>query len=94
MRLRAGKRNASGAVPPLDVGLLARKGSLFLTRPTIFTYVAKREDLERSAAELLEMLRSGRVKAEIGGTWPLAEAGDAQRALAARETTGSLVLVP
>lgn len=86
--------NASGAVPPFDVGILARKGSLFLTRPTIFTYVAKREDLERSAAELLEMLRSGKVKAEIGGTWPLAEAGDAQRALAARETTGSLVLVP
>ncbi len=86
--------NASGAVPPFDIGLLARKGSLFLTRPTIFTYVAKREDLERSAAELLEMLRSGKVRAEIGGTWPLSEACDAQRALAARETTGSLVLVP
>jgi len=86
--------NASGAVPPFDVGLLARKGSLFLTRPTIFTYVSKREDLEKSAAELFEMLRAGKVKAEVGRTWPLAEAGDAQRALAARETTGSLVLLP
>lgn len=86
--------NASGAVPPFDVGVLARKGSLFLTRPTLFTYVAKREDLETSAAELFEMLRGGRLKAEIGRTWPLAQAADAHRALAARETTASLVLLP
>jgi NADPH2:quinone reductase len=86
--------NASGAVPPFDIGTLAKKGSLFLTRPTIFTYVARRDDLERAAAEVFEALASGKVRVEIGGTWPLAEAAEAQRALAARETTGSLVLVP
>jgi NADPH2:quinone reductase len=86
--------NASGPVPPLDVGLLARKGSLFLTRPTIFTYIARREDLERGAAELFEMIASGRVKIEIGGTWPLARAADAHRALESRRTTGSLLLLP
>ncbi|HET8542245.1 MAG TPA: quinone oxidoreductase [Anaeromyxobacter sp.] len=86
--------NASGPVPPLDVGLLGRKGSLFLTRPSVFHYVARREDLERGAAELFEILRSGKVKVEISRTLPLAEAAEAQRALAARETTGSLVLLP
>ncbi len=86
--------NASGAVPPFDLGVLARKGSLFLTRPTVFTYVAAREDLERGAAELFALVRAGKVKVEIGRTWPLAEAGDAQRALEARETTGSVVLLP
>ncbi len=86
--------NASGAVPPVDVGLLGRKGSLFLTRPSVFTYVARREDLERAAAELFEVVRAGKVKIELSRTYPLADAGEAQRALAARETTGSLVLVP
>jgi NADPH:quinone reductase len=86
--------NASGSVPPIDIGLLGRKGSLFLTRPTVFTYVARREDLEAATKELFEVVRAGRVKVEIGRTWPLAEAADAQRALEARETTGSIVLVP
>jgi NADPH2:quinone reductase len=86
--------NASGAVPPFDIGLLARKGSLFLTRPTVFTYIARREDLERGAAELFEMLRSGKVEVEIGQTWPLAEAAEAHRALESRRTTGSVVLLP
>jgi NADPH2:quinone reductase len=86
--------NASGSVPPFDVGTLAKKGSLFLTRPTVFSYVARREDLERAAAELFEVVASGKVKVEIGGTWPLADAAEAHRALAARETTGSLVLLP
>jgi NADPH2:quinone reductase len=86
--------NASGAVPPFDIGLLAKKGSLFLTRPTVFTYIARREDLERAAAELFEVVRTGRVKVEIGGTWPLAQAAEAHRALEARETTGSVVLLP
>jgi NADPH2:quinone reductase len=85
--------NASGPVPPLDIGLLAKKGSLFLTRPTVFTYIARRDDLERGAAELFEVVRSGKVKVEIGRTWPLAEAAEAHRALEARETTGSLVLL-
>jgi NADPH:quinone reductase len=86
--------NASGPVPPLDVGLLSRKGSLFLTRPSVFTYVAKRADLERGAAELFEVVRAGKVKVEVGGTFPLAQAAEAHKALASRATTGSLVLLP
>jgi NADPH2:quinone reductase len=86
--------NASGAVAPFDIGVLSRKGSLFLTRPTVFNYVAKREDLERGAAELFEIVRSGKVRVEIGGTWPLAEAAEAHRALEGRRTTGSLLLTP
>jgi NADPH2:quinone reductase len=86
--------NASGAVPPFDIATLAKKGSLFLTRPTIFSYVARREDLEAAAAELFEVVRSGKVKVEVSRTWPLAEAAEAHRALAGRETTGSLVLLP
>jgi NADPH2:quinone reductase len=86
--------NASGPVPPLDVGVLGRKGSLFLTRPTVFSYMARREDLERAAAELFDVVRSGKVKVEISRTLPLADAAEAHRALAARETTGSLVLLP
>ena len=86
--------NASGSVPPFDVGVLGRKGSLYLTRPTVFGYVAKREDLEGGAAELFEVVRSGKVKIEVSRTFPLAEAAEAHRALEARATTGSLVLLP
>jgi NADPH2:quinone reductase len=86
--------NASGPVPPFDIGVLGRKGSLFLTRPTVFTYIATREDLERAAAELFEVVRSGKVKVEVSRTWPLAQAAEAHRALEARQTTGSLVLIP
>ncbi len=86
--------NASGSVPPFDLGVLARKGSLYLTRPTVFSYMAKREDLERGAAELFDVVRSGKVKIEVTRTLPLAQAAEAQRALAARETTGSVVLLP
>ena len=86
--------NASGSVPPFDLGVLGKKGSLFLTRPTVFNYVAKREDLERGAAELFGVVRSGKVKVEVTRTWPLAQAADAHRALESRETHGSLVLLP
>jgi NADPH2:quinone reductase len=86
--------NASGTVPPVDVGVLGRKGSLYLTRPTVFGYVAKRADLERGAAEVFEVIQSGKVKIEVTRTFPLAEAAEAHRALEARATTGSLVLVP
>jgi NADPH2:quinone reductase len=86
--------NASGPVPPFDLGVLSRKGSLFLTRPTVFSYMARREDLERGAAELFDVVRSGKVKIEVSRTLPLAQAAEAHRALAARETTGSLVLLP
>jgi NADPH2:quinone reductase len=86
--------NASGPVSPFDVGVLAKKGSLFLTRPTVFSYVATRADLEAAAADLFEVVRSGKVRIEVSRTWPLAEAAEAHRALEARQTTGSLVLVP
>ncbi len=94
MGLMVSYGNASGAVPPFDLGVLGRKGSLYVTRPTVYTYVARRDDLERAAADLFEMVRSGKVKIRIGGTWPLADAVDAHRALHARATTGSVLLVP
>jgi NADPH2:quinone reductase len=86
--------NASGAVPPFDLGVLAQKGSLFVTRPTLNTYVAKREELEAAARELFEAIRSGAVKVQIGRRYPLADAAQAHRDLEARRTTGSLVLLP
>ncbi|MCC6136623.1 MAG: quinone oxidoreductase [Candidatus Contendobacter sp.] len=86
--------NASGPVPPFDPGLLAAKGSLFLTRPTLMTYTAQRADLVASAAELFEVIASGAVKVEIHQTYPLAEAAQAHRDLEARRTTGSTVLLP
>lgn len=86
--------NASGAVPPFDVGLLAAKGSLFLTRPTLATYTAKREDLVASAEALFDVVRKGAVKIEVNQRFPLKDAADAHRALEARQTTGSTVLLP
>lgn len=84
--------NASGSPDPLPPNLLAQKGSLFLTRPTLFHYIAKREELEQSARELFDMVLSGKVKVEIGQTLALKDAADAHRALEARKTTGSTVL--
>jgi NADPH2:quinone reductase len=86
--------NASGAPPPLDVLTLSRKGSLFLTRPTVFHYVSKREDLERGARELFDVVASGAVQVEVSHSWPLEEAAMAHRALESRATTGSVVLLP
>ncbi len=86
--------NASGPVPPVDVTVLAARGSLFLTRPTLFTYTARREDLEEGARELFGVLLSGKVRVDVRHRWPLAQAADAHRALEGRGTTGSLVLVP
>ena len=86
--------NASGPVPPFDSGVLARKGSLFLTRPTLMTYTAKRRDLLDSARDLFDMVRSGDVRIEINQTYPLREAARAHRDLEARRTTGSTVLIP
>lgn len=86
--------NASGAVPPFDVGILAAKGSLFLTRPTLATYTARREDLVASANALFEVVRKGAVKIEVNQRFPLKDAAEAHRALEARRTTGSTVLVP
>jgi NADPH2:quinone reductase len=83
--------NASGPVPPLNLGLLAAKGSLFVTRPTLMTYTAKRADLVASANELFEAVTSGAVKIEVNQTYPLREAAQAHRDLEARKTTGSTV---
>ncbi|HMK14228.1 MAG TPA: quinone oxidoreductase [Burkholderiales bacterium] len=86
--------NASGAVPPFDLAILSQKGSLFLTRPTLMTYTAKREDLLKSAAELFSVVKKGAVKITINQTYPLKEAAQAHRDLESRKTTGSTVLLP
>ena len=85
---------ASGAVESFNPGLLAAKGSLFLTRPSLMAYTAKREDLLASAAELFNVVESGAVKIEVNQTYPLREAARAQRDLEERRTTGSTVLLP
>jgi NADPH2:quinone reductase len=86
--------NASGPVPPLSPLELARGGSLFLTRPTLADYVANPKELQASAARLFEMVRSGAVPVRIGARFPLGQATEAHRALEARATTGSTLLVP
>jgi len=85
---------ASGPVPPFDLGLLAKMGSLFLTRPTLFTYTAQREDLLAMAGELFDMVIAGKVKIEVNQRYPLADAARAHRDLEGRRTTGSTVLLP
>jgi NADPH2:quinone reductase len=86
--------NASGAVTQFNPGILAQKGSLFLTRPTLFNYVAKREDLVKAARDLFGVVKSGKVKIAINQTYPLSEAAQAHRDLEGRKTTGSTVLLP
>jgi NADPH2:quinone reductase len=86
--------NASGPVPPVAPLELAKRGSLYLTRPTLFHYIATRRELERAAAELFDVIGSGAVKVRIGQTFSLADAALAHRELEARRTTGSTVLVP
>jgi NADPH2:quinone reductase len=86
--------NASGPVPPLDLLLLSQKGSLFVTRPTLMTYTAKRADLESLGADLFDMVGSGKVKIEVRQTYALKDAAQAHRDLEARKTTGSTVLLP
>lgn len=86
--------SASGPIEAFDIGLLAKKGSLFATRPTLFTHIAKREDLDAMAADLFEVVGSGAVKIPVHSRVPLAEAAEAHRALEGRQTTGATVLVP
>jgi NADPH2:quinone reductase len=85
--------NASGPVDPFPPTLLAQKGSLFLTRPTMYDYVATREELETAAKDLFDMVASGKVKIEVKQRFALKDAAEAHRALEARRTSGSTVLV-
>lgn len=86
--------NASGPVPPVDVGQLGAKGSLFLTRPSLATYTAKAADLQASAHDLFDAVLSGAVKIVVNQTFPLKDAQAAHEALEGRRTTGSTVLIP
>ena len=85
---------SSGSVPPLDPSLLAKKGSLFLTRPSLAHYIAKRDELLWRAGEVFSAIAAGELKLRIEKTFPLAEAAEAHRQLEARTTTGKLLLVP
>jgi NADPH2:quinone reductase len=85
---------SSGPVAPLELGLLSAKGSLFLTRPTLMTYTAKREDLLTHARDLFEVVEKGVVRVEIRQTFPLSDAARAHRDLEGRRTTGSSILLP
>jgi NADPH2:quinone reductase len=82
---------SSGAMPPFDLAILAQKGSLFLTRPSLMTYTAVREDLLAHARDLFAVVQSGAVKVEVSRTYPLAEASRAHRDLEGRKTTGSSI---
>lgn len=86
--------NASGPVPPFSPLILTQKGSLYLTRPTLRTYIAKREDLVRTARELFAVVKKGAVKIAVNQTYPLREAAQAHRDLESRKTTGSTILLP
>lgn len=86
--------NASGTVPPLDLGLLNQKGSLFLTRPSLMGYAATRQELVSMADELFDVVKSGAVKIEINQTYKLRDAVQAHRDLESRKTTGCTVFLP
>jgi NADPH2:quinone reductase len=85
---------SSGSVEAFNPGILAAKGSLYLTRPSLMTYNARREDLEASAAALFEVVAAGKVRIEINNRYPLSEAAQAHRDLEGRRTTGSTVFTP
>jgi NADPH2:quinone reductase len=85
---------SSGNIPPLNLGILSQKGSLYVTRPTLMTYNAARDDLVASAEELFGVVQSGAVTIKINQTFALRDAADAHRALEGRRTTGSTVLLP
>jgi NADPH2:quinone reductase len=86
--------NASGAVPPVNLGILSTKGSLYVTRPTLATHIASRADLVKRSKDLFEVVKSGKVKIETTARYKLADAANAHRDLEGRKTTGSVVLVP
>jgi NADPH2:quinone reductase len=86
--------NASGPVPPFEPALLGAKGSLYLTRPTLFTHISTRESLVEMASDLFDVVAKGIVKIEVNQEYPLAEVAQAHRDLEARKTTGSTILIP
>ena len=86
--------NASGAVPPVNLGILSAKGSLYVTRPTLATHIATRADLVKRSKDLFEVVKSGKVKIETTARYKLADAQAAHRDLEGRKTTGSVVLEP
>ncbi|WP_201030943.1 MULTISPECIES: quinone oxidoreductase family protein [unclassified Sphingobium] len=86
--------NASGAVPPISLLELSRGGSLYVTRPTLFDYIATPEELARTAERLFDRMARGVVRTVVGQRFALADAADAHRALEARQTTGSTLLIP
>ncbi|MEK1854612.1 MAG: quinone oxidoreductase [Phyllobacterium sp.] len=85
---------SSGPVPPFDLGILSRKGSLYLTRPTLFVYIAAREALENAANELFDLVAKGIIRIDIGQNYALKDVATAHRDLEARKTTGTTVLIP
>ncbi|GAA0309622.1 quinone oxidoreductase family protein [Rhodovulum strictum] len=86
--------NASGKVPPFDLSILGAKGSLQLTRPTLFTHIARHEDCQAMAAQLFGMVETGKVAIRIGQEFALADVAEAHRRMEARATTGSTILLP
>jgi len=92
--LMASFGNASGPVPPFAPGALGPKGSLYLTRQTLFSHIATRESTQAMADDLFDVVSSGAVKIRIDQRFPLAQATEAHRALEARQTTGSTILLP
>jgi NADPH2:quinone reductase len=86
--------SASGPVPPFGLNELASRGSLFITRPTLFTHTAKREDLDAMAADLFGMVESGKVAIDINQRYALKDVGQAHSDLESRKTTGSTILIP
>jgi len=86
--------NASGPVPPVNLGILSTKGSLYVTRPTLGTYIAARADLVKRSNDLFNVVKSGKVKIETTARHTLEDAAQAHRDLEGRKTTGSVVLIP
>lgn len=86
--------NASGPVPPVNLGILSQKGSLYVTRPTLYHYTSTRETLRETAEALFDVVAKGKVKIEIRQTYALADAAKAHRDLEGRKTTGSTVILP
>lgn len=86
--------NASGKPAPFEIGTLAAKGSLFLTRPTLYSYIRTRKELLESAGALFELMKKGRLEVNVSARYPLSAAAEAHRALESRQTTGQLLLLP